>query len=44
MVNNSTDINKTNIHLSTQIIEHNKDYDKWRWKSRSGTGTQMWQG
>ena len=30
MVNNSTNINKTNSHLSPQAIEHNKDNDIWR--------------
>ena len=27
MVNNSTNINKTNNHLSPQIIKNKKDYD-----------------
>jgi hypothetical protein len=27
MVNNSTNINKTNNHLSSQIIDHGKDHD-----------------
>jgi len=27
MVNNSTNINKTNIHLAPQIIEHKNDHD-----------------
>jgi hypothetical protein len=37
MVNNSTNINKTNNHLSLQLIENKKqDQDKWRWKSGSG--------
>ena len=31
MVNNSTNINKSNNHLSPQIVEHNKkkDHDIW---------------
>ena len=29
MVNNSTNINKTNNHLSPQIIEYKKDHDIW---------------
>ena len=29
-----TNINKTNNHLSPQIIEHEKNYEIWRWKSR----------
>jgi hypothetical protein len=42
MVNNSTNINKTNNHLSPQIIEIKKDHDKWHWKSRFWleTGTE----
>jgi hypothetical protein len=32
MVNNSTNINKTNDHPSPQIIEHKKDCDMWRLK------------
>jgi hypothetical protein len=42
-INNSTNINKTNSHLSSQLIE--KDHDVWCWKFRSWleTGT-MWQG
>jgi hypothetical protein len=35
MVDSSTNINKTNIHLSPQTIEHEKVHDIWRWKSRS---------
>jgi ribosomal protein L18 len=27
MVNNSNNINKTNNHISPQIIEHKKDHD-----------------
>jgi hypothetical protein len=27
MVNNATNINKTNNHLSSKIIEHNKEHD-----------------
>ena len=30
MVNNSININKTNNYFSTQIIEQNKNHDKWR--------------
>jgi hypothetical protein len=30
IVNNSININKTNIHLSSQIIEHKQDHDVWR--------------
>ena len=32
MVINTTNINKRKNHLSSQIIEHKKDHDKW-WKS-----------
>ena len=35
MVNNSTNVNKTDKHLSPQFTEHKKDHDVWRWKSRS---------
>ena len=35
MVNNSTDINKTNIHLSREITEHKIARHIFRWKSRS---------
>jgi len=39
MVNNSTNINKTNNHLSPQLIENiKKDQDIWHWKSSSGLG------
>ena len=31
MVNISSNINKTNNHLSPQIIDHKKDQDIWRW-------------
>ena len=31
MINNSNNINKTNSHLSPQIIEHKKDHDIWIW-------------
>jgi len=46
MVNNSTNINKTNRHLSRQLIACKKKYDIWRWKCMSwlGTGTEMWRG
>jgi hypothetical protein len=27
MVNNSTNVNKTNNHISPQIIKHKKDHD-----------------
>ena len=40
MVNNSTNINKTNNHLSPQIIEHRKDHDILHWKSRSWLGVK----
>ena len=30
MVNNSININKTNNYFSTQIMEQNKNHDKWR--------------
>jgi hypothetical protein len=35
MVNNSININKTNNHLSPQIIKHKKDHDTWLWKCKS---------
>jgi hypothetical protein len=39
MVNNYNNINKTNIYVSTQIIEYKKDHDICGWKSRfSGLG------
>jgi len=46
MVNNSTNINQSNNHLSSQIIENKKDHNIWCWKYRSclWTGTKMWQG
>jgi lipoprotein NlpI len=31
MVNNSTNIKKTNKHLLHQFIEHKKDHDIWGW-------------
>ena len=44
-------INKTNIHLSPQLIEHEKTHNIYKnvhvcGKSKSwfGTGTNMWQG
>jgi len=45
MAKNSTNINKTNNHLSRSFTEHKKDYI-WHWKSRPwlGTGRKMWQG
>jgi hypothetical protein len=45
MVINSTNINKTNNHLSSLPTKHRKDHDIWRWKSRSwlGTGSNMYQ-
>jgi len=41
MINNSTNITKTNNHLSTKLIAH-----IWRWKSISwrGTDTKLWRG
>jgi len=46
MVNNSTNIKKTNSSLSSQIIEHKKEGDICWWKCMSWleTSTQMWQG
>jgi len=45
MVNNSTNINKTNFHLSPQIIEYkNKPMRKRKSRSWIRTGTKMWQG
>lgn len=43
VVNNSTNIHKSNNHLSPQTMKHTKDHDIWLWKSRSclGTGTQV---
>ena len=35
MVNNSTNINKTNYHLSPQINEHKDNNDIWCWKFKS---------
>jgi len=47
MVNNSTNINKINNHLSSLLTEYNKrvDHNTWRRKSRYwlGTGSKMWQ-
>jgi len=48
MVNNSTNINKTNENLLSQIIGCKKNKKKhwyWRWKSKFwlATGTKMWQ-
>ena len=42
IVNNSTNITKTNNHLSHLHTEHKKDHDIWPWKSRSwfGIGTK----
>jgi len=44
MVNNSTNINKTN-NLSHQTIEHKDKHYIWRWKSRTWhkTDTTKWQ-
>jgi len=44
MINNSTNINKTNNHLNS--LNTKIDHDIWRWKSLSwqGKGTKMWQG
>jgi len=33
-VNNSTNINKTNNHISPWLTEHKKDHEIWHWKSR----------
>ena len=41
LVNNSTNINKRNNHLSPQVIEHEKYPNIWHWKSRSWLGTQI---
>jgi len=45
MVNHSSNINKTNNHISLQFIEHKRDHDICRksifWL---GTGTNMWRG
>jgi len=35
IVNNSTNINKMNNHPWLQFIDHKKDHDIWRWKSKS---------
>ena len=35
MVNNSTNMNKTNNHSSPQTTEHKQDHDTWRQKSIS---------
>ena len=37
----SANINKTNIHLSPQLIQHKKDHYIWRWKSRSWLGQEQ---
>jgi len=46
MVNNFTNINKTNNHLSPQIIKYKNYHDILRSKSRSWlrTGTHIWWG
>ena len=46
MVNNYTNINKSNNHLSPQLIQHKKQHDRWRCEFMSwvGTGTNMWEG
>jgi len=36
MFNNSTNINKMNNHISTEIIDYKKDHDIWHWKSSPG--------
>jgi len=45
MVKYSTNINKTNKHISPQLTEHKNKGDNniWRWKSRTwlGTDTKM---
>ena len=40
----STNINETHNHMSHQTIEHRKDHDISRWKSKSllWTGTKIW--
>ena len=44
MVNNSTNVNKTNNYQEPRIIEHNIDHGIWNLNSRSwfGTGTHIW--
>ena len=44
MVNNSTNNNKENNHLSLKLTEHTQGNDKWHWKFKSwlGTGTKMY--
>jgi len=41
MVNNSTNINKRNHHLSNYWIQK-KSQHIWRWKSRVWLGTGIW--
>jgi hypothetical protein len=36
MVHNSTNINKTNLRLSPEIIEHKTNHNIWLWKFSSG--------
>ena len=43
MVNSSTDINKTNNHLPSKLVNTNKDlYDVDNPGPCFGTGTKMW--
>ena len=35
MIKNSTNVNKTNNHLSPQTLEHKRDHDIGSWKSKS---------
>jgi len=41
MVNNFANINKTNNHLSPQLVEHTNDHDIWRWKSSPELGQTL---
>jgi len=45
MVNNLTNIIKTNNHLSPQLLEYKTDHDMCWWKSKSWfeTDTKIWQ-
>jgi hypothetical protein len=48
IVNDSSNINNTNNHLSPSPTEHNKEQVKhvspWESTSCPGTGTQLWRG
>jgi len=48
MINNSTNLNKTNNYLSPPILDiEDKTYHIWRWKksfSWLGTSTKIWRG